>query len=228
MPASMPKSTSRIKIYQQLRREIIIGHRQSGDRLSVTILANEFGTSVTPVRDALQMLGQEGLVTIRPRSGYFIVHMTLKQLQDLFALREILEIAAVRLAAMRMNDQQIDKLAGIHAGYTGDDDDSYYRYTDENREFHYQLAKGSGNDELARLIKNIHDRLARFMVIRHGGAEQVDTHARLIQRLKQKDADGACRAIQREMADTRETVLNRVLQNEAGHWVLGRAERTEN
>jgi hypothetical protein len=58
--------------FTPLRSEIILGHRKPGERLAIDDLKARFGTSVTPVRDALQMLNQEGLITIKPRSGYFI------------------------------------------------------------------------------------------------------------------------------------------------------------
>jgi DNA-binding GntR family transcriptional regulator len=91
MPKKMTARTSKNQIYTTLRSEIILGHRKPGERLAVDDLKTRFGTSVTPVRDALQMLNQEGLITIKPRSGYFITQITLKALRDMLELREILE-----------------------------------------------------------------------------------------------------------------------------------------
>ena len=79
MPDPKPDNTSKSLIYRELRRSISVGHRKPGSRLDQEALAESYGTSVTPVRDALQMLSQEGLVTIKPRSGYFVTHVTLKQ-----------------------------------------------------------------------------------------------------------------------------------------------------
>ena len=67
------------------------------------------------MRDALQMLGQERLVTIKPRSGYFITHVTLKQLRDMLGLREILEIASIERAVVRITDEQLKQLEHIHS-----------------------------------------------------------------------------------------------------------------
>ena len=99
---SQASVTSKSRIYRELRRSIIVERRQPGERLDPEALAASYGTSVTPVRDALQMLSQEGLVTIKPRSGYFVTHLTLKQLRDLLEMREILEVAAVERAAVRL------------------------------------------------------------------------------------------------------------------------------
>ncbi|MGD8752111.1 MAG: GntR family transcriptional regulator, partial [Anaerolineales bacterium] len=135
----MNEKISKHRIHKELRRAIIMGHYRPGERVNVDTLAESYNTSVTPVRDALQMLSQEGLVTIKPRSGYYVTRITLKEINDLFDLRMILEIAAVERAVSRINQDQISELKSIHAGYTGDDDESYDRYTDENRRFHYLL-----------------------------------------------------------------------------------------
>ena len=92
--------TSKSLIYKKLRRSIIMGHREPGERLNVEEIADEYNTSVTPVRDALQMLSHEDLVDIKPRSGYFVKSITLKQLRDLLDVRRVLELTAIERAAI--------------------------------------------------------------------------------------------------------------------------------
>ena len=208
-------STSKVKIFRQLRRSIIMGHHRPGERLDIEDLAARFETSVTPVRDALQMLGQEGLVTIRPRSGYFVSSMTVKQLRDLLDLRKVLELSAVEWAATRVTQEQITALRTVHAGYTGDDDESYDRYTDENRRFHYCMALASGNQELAEMIGHLHDRLARFMVLRHAGESQEATHARIVDALEVHDVDLARQALLEDIDTSRDAILDSVLDEVA-------------
>jgi len=214
-------STSRAQIYRELRRAIIMGHLRPGQRLVPQQLAKRYRISVSPVRDALQMLGQEGLITIKPRSGYFVTRITLKQLRDLFELREILEVAAIGRAAERITDEQIAQLARVHAGYTGDDDESYDRYTDENRLFHCLIGEASGNHELAEALGRVHDRLARFMVMRHAGQTMEQSHARILEALRVRDVEVARAAMLDEIRETRDTVLDRVMQEEGAHWHLG-------
>ena len=213
--------TSKERIHRELRRDIIMGHLGPGERLSVNDLAARYGISITPIRDALQMLGQEGLVTIRPRSGYFVTSITLKQLRDLLDLREILEVAAVERSAVRVTAAELDELAHVHAGYTGDDDESYDRYTDENRRFHQLVANASGNQELAAELARVHDRLARFMVMRHAGATQPHTHARIQEALRAHDVAAAREAMLEEINETRDMLLDRVMQEEGSYWALG-------
>ncbi len=208
-------------IYQRIRAEIITGKKKPGERLSIDILKNQFGTSVTPVRDALQMLSQEALVTIKPRSGYYITLVSLKELNDMPELRQILELAAVERAAEKINDDQIDLLEKVHAGFTTDDDANYSRYTEENKNFHYLVAKASGNHELARQIGHLHDRLARFMIIVRSGKVMNDIHGRLIERLKAHDPAGARKTLQKELEEARIRIMDKIMQEEAGSWHLG-------
>jgi len=207
-------------IYNQIRTEIIAGKKKPGERLSVEMLKKQFGTSVTPVRDALQMLGQEQLVTIKPRSGYYVTRTTLKQLNDMLDLRSILEQAAIIRAAEKITEDQISYLEKLHTGYTDDADESYARYTEENKKFHYSIAEASGNHELALQIFHLHDRLARFMVMSNPGKRMGQVHGILLDFLKAHDVPGAQRAIQKELLEGREAIIDKIMQEEAGSWHL--------
>jgi DNA-binding GntR family transcriptional regulator len=220
MPENEPKQISRNIIYREVRRSIIMGHCRPGERLNVEELAHNYNTSVTPVRDALQMLNQEGLVTIKPRSGYFVNRMTLKELRDLLELRKLLELAAVERATTKITQEEIIELRNVHEGYTGDDDVSYDRYTDENRRFHYLIGQASGNHELATLVGHLHDRLARFMVLAHAGKTMLESHAEIVNALEAHKADEARQALLRDIDQTREVVLDQIIQTEAGSWHL--------
>lgn len=217
---SVADNTSKTRIYRRLRRSIIMGRRQPGERLDVEELALQFDTSVTPVRDALQMLNQEGLVMIRPRSGYFVARMTLKELRDMLDLRKILELAAVERAALRVTESEVTQLRSVHAGYTGDDDESYDRYTDENRRFHYLVARSSGNQELAEMIGHLHDRLARFMVLRHAGKSQEITHARIVDALEAHNIEQARQALLDDIESSRDAILDGIIDEVAASWHL--------
>jgi DNA-binding GntR family transcriptional regulator len=212
--------TFRNRIYKQLRRAIIMGRRAPGERLSVDDLCQTYGSGISPVRDALQMLGQEGLIDIKPRSGYFVATVTLKELRDLLDMREVLELAAVERATPRITESQLEELSYVHAGYTGDDDESYDRYTDENRRFHYLLGQASGNAELAESLGRLHDRLARFMVMRHAGGTQHQTHARIIEAMRARDVTSAREAMLDEINESRQAILDRVMQGEGAGWQI--------
>lgn len=219
--AGIENSTLKNRIYTELRRSIIMGHRLPGERIDVRQIARHYGTSVTPVREALQMLNQEGLVTIKSHSRYLVTQLTLKQLRDLLDLREILELASVERAATRITEKQLKELEAVYAGYTGDDDESYTRYTNENRRFHCLIAQATGNHELAAMLGHLHDRLARFMVLRRAGQTMQHSHARIVEALRNHDVDVARQAVLDELTDTRQIVLEQIIQEEGHSWHLG-------
>lgn len=219
IPVQIDETTKSL-IYKKLRRSIIMGSRESGERLNVEAIAEEYNTSVTPVRDALQMLSHEGLVDIKPRSGYFVKSITLKQLRDLLDVRRILELTAIEKAALRATEEQIEELCHVHAGYTGDDDESYDRYTDENRRFHYLLARASGNNELAELVGSLHDRLARFMVMRRAGKTMELTHEKIIEALRTQDVEAARQSLLDDIDRAHEAILDRIMEGDANSWHL--------
>lgn len=221
-PNEIDNTVSKNRIYKDLRRSIIMGYRKTGSRLIVKDIAERFNTSVTPVRDALQLLSQEGLVTIKPRSGYYVTALTLKQLRDLLDMRRILETAAIEKAVFRITPEQLEELRKIHAGYTGEDEASYERYTEENRKFHYLIAIASGNMLLADEVKKLHDRLARFMVVHRIGERQIRMHNRIIEALEEHDLEKARQAIADEVYPSQEAILETVMDNGADKWqVIG-------
>ena len=220
MPPPELSDTTKSLIYQNLRREIGAGHRKPGERLNLDELAGFFGTSITPVRDALQMLRQEGLVTIKTRSGYIVTQITLKQLRDMLELREILEVASIERAVGRINDEQLEKLKSVHAGYTDESDESYIRYMRENQAFHYLIAEASGNKELAEALNHLHDQLLRFMILCRVGETIESRHTIIIDVLRSGDIEAAKQAMIAEVRETRDNILDRVIEGEESYWQL--------
>lgn len=221
MPPAQDHRTSADRIYEEIRRAIIVSHWKSKQRLDLETLASRYGTSVTPVREALQMLSQEGLVTNKPHAGFFVTQVTLKELSDMLELREILEVAAVERAAPRITEEQLDELEGVHAGYTGDDEAAYERYITENRRLHVLIAEASGNQELAKALGRLHDRMARFFVFVHTGDGMEERHEHPIEALRGRDAAAAREAILREVRETRELTLDHVIQQDGMAWPVG-------
>ena len=222
MTFSKQAQSARDQVYAQLRRAIVMSHYRPGERLNLHVLAEGCGVSVTPVREALQMLDQEGLVSTKPRSGHFVTHLTLKELLDWLDLREILELGAIERAATRITDEQLQELEQAHAGYSGDDEESVERYINENRRLHCLIAEASGNRQLAEMLGHVHDRLARFMVVSHAGQSMLEfKHERLIEALRARDPAMARKAILDELSEMREVTLERVIREEGAFWHLG-------
>jgi DNA-binding GntR family transcriptional regulator len=121
-PMSAPQSqTGRSNLADEVagevRREILHGELAPGTRLLELRLAERFGTSQTPIREALRLLERDGLVTHRPRRGVYVWEPTARDVDEIYSLRGVLEGLAARRAAVRVTSddaarlkQLIDKL----------------------------------------------------------------------------------------------------------------------
>lgn len=196
----------------------MIGERVPGERLSVEKLAEFYGTSITPIRDVLQQLSEAGLVIIKPRSGYFVARITLKQLRDLLELNEILELAAIERAAVRITTEQIDELEQIHRNQLHED--AQDRFIEKDRQFHYSIALASGNHEIAGALMRVHERLSRFFIVCSVGNARQKAHHQVIAALRAQDVEAAQQAVLSELKATRDTIMEYVIQQEGEGWFL--------
>ncbi|SDJ11157.1 DNA-binding transcriptional regulator, GntR family [Arthrobacter cupressi] len=96
-----------------LRTRIFEGHYAPGTRLVERDLAAEFNVSRLPIREALRMLRQEGLIRDRASRGSEVAGLSAKDVEDLFDVRESLEVLACRLAAGRASEEDLKRLSGL-------------------------------------------------------------------------------------------------------------------
>jgi DNA-binding GntR family transcriptional regulator len=221
MSNSDATSTSTDRIYQELRRTIITGQHQPGDRLPMESLAESFGTSVTPVREALRMLLKDGLVTMETHAGYFVSRISLRQLDALLDLRSILEVAAVERATTRITAEQLEELEELQSGPPLSEGESPQRFVDRSLRFHQVIAEASGNPELVALIDNLNDKLALFVVSHRQGVVAPSVHARIVQALRDRDVVAARQAIVDEIQTSREVLIRQVIEREGANWYIG-------
>src|SRR6201999_3462954 len=150
-----PESLS-ANIVHRLELEILKGQRKPGDRLDERQLADHFGVSRTPVREALQRLAASGLVVSRGRQGLQVAQLSLADLLDAFSVAAEMEALASAQAARRIRPDQRDRIEAAHQACSGAgnirDAEGFY---EANLEFHETIAAASHNrilrEELRRL-----------------------------------------------------------------------------
>jgi DNA-binding GntR family transcriptional regulator len=103
------------EILRTLREEIISGKLKPGASLTMQSVAKEFGYSITPVREAFRALQAEGLLPYRPHRATQMGDLTIKQVEDLYALRELVESEAAGLAAEKMSAQTFTMLKRLES-----------------------------------------------------------------------------------------------------------------
>ena len=113
MPADAP--TSAIRVHDALRTAITDGEIAPGTRLPAEALAERFGTSRTPIREALLMLEREGLVKVEPHRGAIVRSFDPADLLDLYEVRALIEPHAAARAATRVEPGQLDRMRALTA-----------------------------------------------------------------------------------------------------------------
>lgn len=101
------------KVYQRIKSDILENKLKPGEKLIEENLANEFNVSRTPVREALKQLDQDGLITYYPRRGSVVSQISMKDAQELYEIREVLEGLAIRRICMEVNSHNIKILEDI-------------------------------------------------------------------------------------------------------------------
>lgn len=192
-------------VYDAIKQAIITGDIEQGAILNEGELARQYGVSRTPAREALLMLSFEGLVNVLPRAGYMVTQITVRDVQEAFHLREILELETARLAACHITPAQLEILEARKMGVPPEINPIY------NREFHLTIAEASGNSRLAKLITQLLDEMERILVYDPilSGPHDPEEHERIIQALRNKDQEAAMDAMRYHIRLVKSRVLER-------------------
>ena len=150
-------------VYEELKREILVGEISPGTRMMEIELADEMGVSRTPVREAIRKLEKEGLVTIEPRKGAYASDVSIKDMVDVLEVREDLEAMAAAMAAQKVNKDE--KQALIEATMEYKEAVESERTEDIIRcdeKFHQLIVNYSGNKTLIQLFSQVQELALRF------------------------------------------------------------------
>lgn len=143
------------RAFQALQSDITKGDIKPGTKISETELANRYGISRGPLREAMQRLEGRGLIERIPHVGTRVVSLNLNELLEIYQVREALEGLACRLAAENMTDDEISSLGLLlekHAADTQVQSGQAYFQKEGDLDFHYQIVKGAKNEHLAKQI----------------------------------------------------------------------------
>jgi DNA-binding GntR family transcriptional regulator len=200
-------------LYEQLRDKIICGEIKPGVILTEAGLADEYGVSKAPVREALVLLGHEGLVESMPRTGHVVASFTVQDVLETFHLRTILETEAAGLAAERITEEGIAALLRnvdeeFALSESVHEDDFHEKTHKVNMEFHQQIAQASGNQRLADLIKQLMEDMRRMLAFDPRFVTPTQ-HVEIVEALKRGDRAEAEQAMKRHMEQTKSRLLDR-------------------
>lgn len=221
LPALLPSLRGRRSLREEitalLRAAVMAGELEPGVVYSAPRLAEQFGVSATPVREAMLDLDKEGLVEIVRNKGFRVTRLSAKELDDITQLRAYLEVPAVRaIADAGIAPADLARLrpmaAEIEAAARRRD---FIAHVAVDLEFHLSLLALAGNPRLVELVRSLR-MSSRLTGLRSDSDLDAmfaswHEHAELLDRIEARDADGA------------EAVMRRHIGHVRGIWANGEA-----
>ena len=212
MTAQLKHRTLSAAIVDRLRQAILDGTHPAGAQLRQDALADTYGVSRIPVREALFQLEAEGLVRIAPHKGAIVSELSLDEINDVFDLRRILEPRMLAQSARRFDEEDFARLDAIQAQFVAAiAAHDVSRWGLLNADFHmalYAKARQPRTQSIVAALLQTSDRYTRVQLsstTAMGIAEQ--EHAQLIALCRAGEFDEACRFLEKHIESVRTDLL---------------------
>lgn len=207
------------QIHDQLLGRILRRELEPGERISPPEIAAALGVSITPVRDAVNQMAAEGLVTVKPRRGTVVSPVSIRGIEELYEIRSMIEPQAAEIAASRATQDEIANVqelaerleAGPAAGTGGVDDlETYLQEIATDAELHAAVVRAAHNVRLNALYEGLrtHVLIARavFPRLYRGQPHRRGEHQRIVDAIAAHDGGAARDAmaahLRQALADT--------------------------
>lgn len=177
-----------------LRDDIRTGRLSAGEKVVQESLAERYGVSRVPLREALATLEAEGLVAYQANRGYYVAELRVSDLLEVYRMRELLEAEAIRLAVPNLSDAEITRIGSI----LGEVESAAARHdlsamTEANRRFHFALFDAAGMPRLSRFLRQLWDATEAYRAIYYADStnrERVgEQHRDMLEALRRRDID---------------------------------------
>lgn len=192
----------REKIADKIRTDIIRGVFRNGERLVEPKLAKTLGISRTPIREALRQLEGEGFIEIVPRRGAVVKELTIKDIDDLYAIKANLEGLAARQATDNLTTEQLEILITINRKFREYADKNPHmtdEYLKDNIDFHNIFIAASGNVKLVDILEGLSKNFQRLKTMLVSDTSRahiaVAEHQKIIEAFISKNPDMAERTV---------------------------------
>jgi|TARA_B110000305_G_scaffold136079_1_gene151846 DNA-binding GntR family transcriptional regulator len=204
-------------VQNQIEELLLQGKLQGGDKLNEAELAELFGTSRGPIREACKGLVQAGLLTAIPNRGVFVRKMDLREVLEVYDIRAFLDQLIGQLAAMQGSERQVEELVQIHTRLSAavqlDDFEQYYP---ENLAFHQKLLEMTGSQRLtamySSLVKELH-LFRRKGLIQRGSMDVSNAeHELILQAITAKDPIRAGLAMRNHVTTAKQRLIMAIEQ----------------
>ena len=211
MPAVLSTVNLNERVYDELRTRILTRQEPSGAKLSLHALADELGVSRSPVHHALTRLVSEGLLSVRPRRGYYVTPVTALAVAEGYDVRLALELLAAQRTVGHIDAARLEQFADLLAATEAAI--SHEEWDAANAAFHEFQIDLAGNALLSRFYRELSVNLM-MQVIRggrvEGHANLVTEHRRIVETFKGGDVATVEDAIREHIETGRRIALDAI------------------
>lgn len=183
-----------VEVAERLRQQIYSRALEPGSWIDEMKMAQTFGISRTPLREALKVLAAEGLITMKVRRGAYVTEVSEQDLRDVYHLLAVLESDAVATVARIASAQQIQQLHALHLDLEGAQGDAQ-RFLQINEQFHLLLLTACENRFLLQTVTDLRKvmKLNRHMSLFKQGRIQdsLREHGAIMRHLTERNAEAA-------------------------------------
>jgi DNA-binding GntR family transcriptional regulator len=212
------RRTASHAVAAQLRSEIQRGELRAGSRLRQGEIAQRFGVSTTPVREAFALLQAQGLVRVDPHRGAIVFHPTGEDLLHLYEIREALEVLAVEKALKNFTPENLNELQAIIDKMKKTSDEQ--EWLDLNSRFHIGVYEPTNRPRLIGLIADLRDSSTSYihmLLASHPTHSRPDhEHQDILDACRDGDLKRAKRAVRAHMRNTVDHVMRLIEEQEKG------------
>ncbi len=204
--------TIRRKTYDYLREQLLSGQIPPREHLIETKIADQIGTSRTPVREALHSLELEGLIESIPRVGYVVKNMSEGEVEEVCEIRAVIEGLAARWALSKSHEKLMEDLKkniGISEEKLSAGD--VKAFVDLDAQFHEIIARHSGSKRLLELAQTLRRHMLRYRIQSIYSTDNVSRaiigHKGIVEAIEKGDAEGVSQAIRYHLDQSRKDIL---------------------
>lgn len=208
------KRTKKHQAYEVIKTMILSNHVRQEDPFTELSLCKTLGMGRTPIREALNLLAKDGVIQLIPNKGFILKRISSDDLIRLYQIREALDGLAARLAAVRANVSELERIENRYLDGKQPDWESGRHLSSELHSFIY---KSCGNPHLLEIYEGLGLKVDLAMNslwqlwVRSDSTDLLQRrnreHAEIIRCLKEKDADGAERMSKEHMSNTIKDIL---------------------
>ena len=212
------------RVFRQLRADILSGKYKDNEELRENTIAKEYGVSRTPVREAIRQLELEGLVVTVPNKGAYVNSIKRKDVEDIYAIRALLEGLCARWATEHITQKEIEALEEVillSEFYLKKPGQEQARQVAElDGKFHKILYEASNSRILEHVLSDFHKyvKMARTLSVEEQdrAVKSVEEHREILEAIRNKDAGRAEALADRHIRKAMENLRNK--QEEESEW----------